>query len=160
MNRQPIDLSDAVLRLVDLYQPAMAERQHELISHIDDNIIVEGDVTFINRAVSNLMENELVHLRTPSKIAISLHSRDGSAELVVEDNGPGFPPDIAARAFERFVKGKHSPGHGLGLAFVDAVVQSHGGRIRVADRPQGGAVITVSLPLSVSQPEYAKEVQS
>jgi signal transduction histidine kinase len=160
INRQSIDLSDAVLRLIDLYQPAMTERQHQLISHIDENVIVDGDAALINRIISNLMENELVHLRTPCKIAISLHSSDSSAELVVEDNGPGFPPDIGARAFERFVKGKHSPGHGLGLAFVDAVVQSHGGRIRVADHPHGGAVITLSLPLSVSQPEYAEEVQS
>jgi signal transduction histidine kinase len=122
--------------------------------------MVDADATLINRTVSNLLENELVHLRRPSKIRISLHSHDGSAELVVEDNGPGFPPDISARAFERFVKGKHSPGHGLGLAFVDAVVQSHGGRIKIFDGPQGGAVISVSLPLSISQPAYAAETRS
>ena len=85
---------------------------------------------------------------------------EGSAQLIVDDNGPGFPADIGARAFERFVQGKHSPGHGLGLAFVDAVVQSHGGRISVFDRPGGGAVITVVLPLSVLQPAYAEELQS
>jgi hypothetical protein len=84
--------------------------------------------------------------------ADSLHSGDGAAELVLGDNGPGFPPDISARAFERFVKGKHSPGHGLGLAFVDAVVQSHGGYVKISDGPQGGAVMSVSLPLSVLQP--------
>jgi signal transduction histidine kinase len=122
--------------------------------------MVDADATLINRTVSNLLENELVHLRTPSKIRISLHSQDGSAELVVQDNGPGFPPDIGARAFERFVKGKHSPGHGLGLAFVDAVIQSHGGRIKISESPEGGAVISVSLPLSVLQPAYAAEVRS
>jgi signal transduction histidine kinase len=74
------------------------------------------------------------------------------AELVIEDNGPGFPPEIAGRAFERFVKGKHSSGHGLGLAFVDAVVKAHGGAAKISDRPAGGAVITVSLPANVLQP--------
>jgi len=75
-----------------------------------------------------------------------LHSTGGAAELVIADNGPGFPPDIRTRAFERFVKGKHSRGHGLGLAFVDAVVQVHGGSAKIIDHLDRGAVITVSLP--------------
>jgi signal transduction histidine kinase len=49
------------------------------------------------------------------------------------------------------VKGKNSPGHGLGLAFVEAVALAHGGGARVSDRPGGGAVITLSLPVRVLQ---------
>jgi signal transduction histidine kinase len=64
---------------------------------------------------------------------------------------PGFPPDIGSQAFKHFVKGQHSPGHGLGLAFVDAVVQAHGGMARIPDRAGGGAVITLSLPFSLLQ---------
>ena len=152
IDRQPMNLSEAVIQLIDLYQPAMAERRHELSVDIAEHVIVDADATLINRTVSNLLENELVHLPAPCRIRISLHSRDGAAELVLEDNGPGFPPDISARAFERFVKGKHSPGHGLGLAFVDAVVQSHGGHVKISEGLQGGAVISVSLPLSVLEP--------
>jgi signal transduction histidine kinase len=84
-------------------------------------------------------------------VNIRLHSHQGSAELVIEDNGPGFPPDISSQVFKRFVKGKHSPGHGLGLAFVEAVAQAHGGGAQVSDRLGGGAVITLSLPVSVLQ---------
>jgi signal transduction histidine kinase len=58
------------------------------------------------------------------------------------------------------VKGKHSPGHGLGLAFVDAVVQSHGGHIKISSGDQGGAVINVSLPLSISEPAETVEIRS
>ena len=84
-------------------------------------------------------------------MSIRIHSHQGSAELVIEDNGPGFPLEIGSRAFERFVKGKHSPGHGLGLAFVDAVVHAHGGTARISDRAGGGAVITLSLPVNMLQ---------
>ena len=70
---------------------------------------------------------------------------------MIEDNGPGFPPDISARAFERFVRGKHSHGHGLGLAFVDAVVRAHGGIVKISNSPSGGAFVTLSLPASVLQ---------
>jgi len=96
-----------------------------------------------------LLENELTHLPVGCRVSIRLHSHQGSAELVIEDNGPGFPPDIGSRAFERFVKGKHSPGHGLGLAFVDAVVQAHGGTARISESAGGGANITLSLPVHV-----------
>jgi signal transduction histidine kinase len=160
IDRQPIDLSEAVMQLVDLYQPAMAERQHQLTLDIAEHVMIDADATLINRTISNLLENELVHLRSPCNIRVSLRTEAGSAELVIADNGPGFPPDLAARAFERFVKGKHSPGHGLGLAFVDAMVQSHGGHIKILTGEQGGAVISVSLPLSVSEPAYSSETRS
>jgi len=151
MNRGPVDFSNVVRQLVDIYQPAMAERHHEVTSDLEKHVVVDADLPLLNRAVSNLLENELTHLPVGCRVSIRLHSHQGAAELVIEDNGPGFPPDIGSRAFERFVKGKHSPGHGLGLAFVDAVVQAHGGAARISDRPGGGAVITLSLPVTVLQ---------
>ena len=151
MERGPVDLSDVVRQLVDIYQPAMAERHHEVTSDLEAHVVVDADLPLMNRVVSNLLENELTHLPSGCRVTIRLHAHGGSAELVIEDNGPGFPPEIGSRAFERFVKGKHSPGHGLGLAFVDAVVQAHGGVAGISDRAGGGAVITLSLPVSVLQ---------
>ena len=151
MDRGPVDFSDLVKQLVDIYHPALIERHHEVTTDLEEQVVVDADVTLLNRAVSNLLENELTHLPSGCQIEIRLHSHQGSAELVIEDNGPGFPAEIGSRAFKRFVKGKNSPGHGLGLAFVDAVVQAHGGGTRVADRPGGGSVITLSLPIGVLQ---------
>ena len=69
------------------------------------------------------------------------------AELVVADNGSGFPASLRSRAFERFVKGSESTGHGLGLAFVGAAIQAHGGQAEIRDSDGGGAVIKVlTLP--------------
>ncbi len=151
LDRTPVDLSVAVAQLVDLYQPAMSDREHKVTLDLEEHVFVEADAGLLNRVISNLLENELTHLPTGHLITIRLHSRSGSAELVVEDDGPGFPPEIVPRVFERFVKGKLSPGHGMGLAFVNAVVQTHGGTVSLCARPEGGAVITVSLPVSVLQ---------
>jgi signal transduction histidine kinase len=130
----------------------MAEHHHEVTTDLEEHVVVDADVTLLNRVVSNLLENELTHLPAGCRVNIRLRSQQGSAELVIEDNGPGFSPDIGgSQVFKRFVKGKNSPGHGLGLAFVDAVAQAHGGGARVSDRPGGGAVITLSLPVSVFQ---------
>jgi signal transduction histidine kinase len=151
LDLRPVDFSDLVRQLVDIYQPAMAEHDHEITTELEEHVVVDADVTLLNRLVSNLLENELTHLPPGCRVSIRLNSRQGSAELVIEDDGPGFPSDISSRIFKRFVKGKHSPGHGLGLAFVDAVAQAHGGGTRVSDRSGGGAVITLSLPVSVLQ---------
>src|SRR6202142_3307161 len=152
IDRGPVDFSAVVGQLLHIYQRAMAERQHEIISDIESPVVVDADLALLNRAVSNLLENELTHLPAGCQVSVRLRSHQGSAELVIQDNGPGFPPDIGSRAFERFVKGKHSPGHGLGLAFVEAVVHAHGGAARISDRAQGGAVITLSLPVTLLQP--------
>ena len=151
IDRSPVDFSDVVKQLIDIYQPAMAEHHHEVTTDLEVHVVVDADVTLLNRVVSNLLENELTHLPAGCRVNIRLYSHEGSALLVVEDNGPGFPADVGGRVFKRFVKGKHSPGHGLGLAFVDAVVQAHGGGARVSERPGGGAVVTLSLPVSVLQ---------
>jgi signal transduction histidine kinase len=86
------------------------------------------------------------------RIWLSVSVRGNDAELVIEDDGPGFPPEVKARAFERYVKGGSSTGHGLGLAFADAVVRAHGGRISISDRNGSGSKIVVSFPLAKVTP--------
>lgn len=152
LDRTPVDLSANVAQIVDLYQPAMSERRHRITRDLDEHVYVDADSSLLNRVLSNLLENELTHLPSARQIEIRLRSRAGVAELVIEDDGPGFEPEIMARAFERFVKGKNSPGHGLGLAFVDAVVEAHGGTVSLSRSKSGGAMITVSLPVSVLEP--------
>ncbi len=152
LDRRAVDLSEVVKQVVEIYQPAMAERQHEVVSDLADDVVVEADLPLLNRVVSNLIENELAHLPAGCQIHIRVRPQQGSAELVIEDNGPGFSPDIIARASKRFVKGKYSAGHGLGLAFVDAVVQAHGGAMKISDRPGGGAAVTLLLRATVLHP--------
>jgi signal transduction histidine kinase len=149
LDRSTVDLSAVVRQLADLYVPAFEERHHKLILDLEDHVVVGADGGLLNRVLSNLIENEIAHLPAGCQITIRLRSQDGSAIVAVEDNGPGFPPDISSRAFERFVRGKQSHGHGLGLAFVDAVIRAHGGTAKISDSPAGGAVITLSLPASV-----------
>jgi signal transduction histidine kinase len=146
LHRVPVDLSEVVTQLVHLYHPAIVDKQHTLETNLQPGVMVDADLSPINRTLSNLLDNELVHLPPGCLIDIRLKSLQGNAELVIADNGPGFPPEIGARVFERFVKGKHSPGSGIGLAFVEAVAQAHGGTVKISDRPSGGARVTLSLP--------------
>lgn len=151
LDRSAVDLSSVVLGVVDLYQPAFSERHHRVRLEVKEGVKVYADLGLLHRVLSNLLENELTHLPIGSKIVVRLNSQDGSAELTIEDNGPGFPADVLHRSFERFVKRKDSPGHGLGLAFVGAVVHAHGGLAKISNSPGGGAAVKLSLPTQVAQ---------
>jgi signal transduction histidine kinase len=73
--------------------------------------------------------------------------------LTVGDDGPGIPEADRARVFDRFVRldsarARSGGGTGLGLAIVSEVIAAHGGTVMIGDRPDGGALITVRLPLA------------
>jgi two-component system, OmpR family, sensor kinase len=88
-------------------------------------------------------------------VRASAHARDPDhVRIVVEDEGPGLPPEIRDRAFERFVRGGGDGGRGsgLGLAIVSAVAEGHGGQVSYEDRLNGGARFIVTLPARAPVP--------
>jgi len=125
----------------------MAEHRHEESTQLQP-LRTDADPSLLNRSIANLFDNEIAHLPPGCRIHVPVGARNGQAELTVEDNGPGFPSAVWGRVFERLVKGQHSTGHGLGLAFVDAAIQAHGGHVRITDGKHGGAVTIMSLPLA------------
>ena len=147
LHKETVELAGLMQQLIDLYQPAMDVHRHSLKTQLQP-VTIEADVSLLHRAIANLLDNEVAHLPSDREISISLRSKDSEAVIVIEDDGPGFPRELRERVFERFVKGEQSTGHGLGLAFVDAVAQAHGGSVKVEDRKGGGAVIVLCLPLS------------
>jgi len=148
LTRSEIDL-DALLKvMIDLYEPSMAETGLQITLRSVGSLKIEGDESLIHRMIANLFDNELKHLPTASSVTVQLRAEDDLAMLVLEDNGQGFSPEVLPQLFERRVKGKQSNGHGLGLAFIDAVVRTHGGTVTACNRESGGAQITVTLPLA------------
>jgi signal transduction histidine kinase len=82
-------------------------------------------------------------------VRVAVRSRDGRAELHVLDDGPGFPPAVDGRAFERFVRADHGRsrgGSGLGLAIVAAIAEAHGGAVETGRQTGGGTDVWLSLP--------------
>jgi len=112
---------------------------------------IDADAGLIHRMVANLFDNEIKHLPSGSRIAVGLLVDSPAALLTIEDDGPGFTDDVLPHLFERRVKGKESKGHGLGMAFVDAVTRAHWGTVEAENRVQGGARIVVTLPLAAPQ---------
>jgi len=109
---------------------------------------VEGARDELHRLTINLIENALRHTPPGSEIRVSTRLVNGQAELIVEDDGPGVPAELAPTLFERFVRGAGDRGgsFGLGLAIVHAVAESHGGSVRLENRVPHGARFVVDLP--------------
>ena len=151
LRREPVDLSDLVHRVAELYAPAFADSHQQLTVKALHPVLIAADLSLCTRLLSNLMENELRYAGSGADVSIEVSAQDSNACITVEDNGPGFAADLLPRVFQRFVKGRDSQGHGLGLAFVSAVAGAHAGRAFARNRSNGGAQIVVEFPLAAAE---------
>jgi len=148
LERVEIDLNEVLKVMVDLYEPSLFEQGLQIRLLSGEPAVISADAALVHRMISNLFDNELKHLRPTSTVTVSLHSFDGSALLVVEDDGPGFAREVLPNIFKSRAKGPNSNGRGLGLAFVEAVVRAHNGMIEASRSEAGGARIAIVLPLA------------
>jgi signal transduction histidine kinase len=149
LDRTAINLDSLLRVMVDLYEPSMSEKGLSVKLRSNGPTEILADAALVHRMIANLFDNELKHLPPSSTVTVSLHSVEEVAHLLLEDDGPGFGEELCAHVFERNVKGPKSKGHGLGLAFVEAVVRAHGGSIEASNRHEGGARLKITLPLAL-----------
>ncbi len=147
LSRTEVDLDELVRSMIDLYEPSMSERGLAVQIRSAGSIRVLADPGLLHRVIANLLDNELKHLPASCLVCVSLQADDDMAEFILEDDGPGFDAEINPHLFARRVKGRASRGHGLGLAFVEAVVRVHGGDVSATNRPEGGARLSITLPM-------------
>ena len=120
-----------------------------------DELILTADPGRIRQAVDNLLDNAVRHAPAHSTVMVRASVPAGSVLISVAEDGPGFPPDFLPHAFERFHRAeagrsRDDGGTGLGLAIVRAIAAAHGGDADADNRPEGGAVVTLRLPLTHS----------
>ncbi|MHB1569819.1 MAG: sensor histidine kinase [Solirubrobacteraceae bacterium] len=150
--QRPTDLAEVMLEAAAELGP-MADN-HEL-SISAEPVVVAGVRDELHRLILNLLENAVRHTPPGTNVRASTSMRDGVAEIVVEDDGPGIAPALAGRVFERFVRGGRdgAKGSGLGLAIVRSVAQSHGGDVvlRAPEESASGTRFQITIPLAPEQ---------
>jgi signal transduction histidine kinase len=111
---------------------------------------VQVDRTRVRQVLDNLLANALRHAPEGGTVVVSARTAEGGdgLELVITDDGPGFPPERLDEVFERFTRGADSRGSGIGLSLAKDLVEAHGGTIAAANRPAGGAEVVVTVPLA------------
>jgi two-component system, NtrC family, nitrogen regulation sensor histidine kinase NtrY len=147
-----LDLNALIGEVVELYRVREAGMVIQL--KLDEALpLVYADAGRMRQMLHNLLKNaqEALEGRTDGWVKITTHyyhRRDEeTAEIVVEDNGPGFNTDILGKVFEPYVTSKPK-GTGLGLAIVKKLAEEHGGSIRAHNNPEGGARLIIRLPVT------------
>jgi len=126
-------------------------------AELDPEVWVQGDETGMGQVAINLIENALQAIEDRSdgegRVLVKLEARDNVARLVVEDNGPGVPPEIRSRIFEPFFTTRNvGRGTGLGLSICTNIVADHGGAIELEEPAERGTRFVVKLPMAAAVP--------
>ncbi|CUU55494.1 hypothetical protein Ga0074812_105144 [Parafrankia irregularis] len=121
----------------------------------DRILTVDAEPDLLRQAVDNLLANAIRHAPPGTAVEVVAHLAEGGSAVAVQvrDHGPGFPPGFLPHAFERFrrsdsARTRDHGGTGLGLAIVAATAQAHHGTAAASNHPDGGAVVTLTLPTS------------
>jgi signal transduction histidine kinase len=147
IQHRPVDLGSVVAAAASELEPVAGD--HEISVSAPSGVEIDGVRDELHRLVLNLMENALRHTDPGTAVEATVERRNGEVVLAVEDDGPGIPPDLQEKVFERFFRahGDRSGSSGLGLSIVKAVAESHRGRVELEPPLDGrGARFVVRFP--------------
>lgn len=116
--------------------PLAAEKDIVIGSEVEPGCALRGDFELLHRMLLNLVLNALREVSRGGRIVLGARNEDGTVAILVEDDGPGMPPEVLTRIFDPMFSTNRS-GCGLGLSIVKRIVDSHGGTIQVESNADG-----------------------
>lgn len=114
---------------------------------------IQADASRIEQILGNLLSNALRHTPAGGRILVSLGCSPEKIQIAIQDSGPGIPQESLPFIFERFYRADRSRsrsegGSGLGLAIARQLAEAHNGSLEAANSPEGGALFTLTLPIT------------
>ena len=149
-----LSLSELAGDVAELYEPLAEEKSQSLSVETPKSISLFADRDMLFQALANLLDNAVKYTPEGGDIRLSLSSQEHSVSIRVCDSGPGVALDQREKVFHRFYRtdtSRSTPGNGLGLSLVKAVVRLHDGRVSLLDNHPG---LCVELSLPRRNPEH------
>jgi two-component system OmpR family sensor kinase len=144
MRQYQCDLDEVASRVATDLAPVAVKLGRSIRYRNEGSTTVEGRAEMLERAVRNLIENALTH--TPPGTEVEVIVGPGR-EIKVRDRGAGIPVELREAVFERFWRAdRQRSGAGLGLAITQKIMEACGGRVRIDDAADGGAVVSLWFP--------------
>jgi signal transduction histidine kinase len=151
LHRQNTDLGEFVVKLVDELKPSL--RGHAVAVDVPRAVAAPIDRVRIGQVLTNVLDNASKYSRPGAPIRVSLHEQDGTAEIVVVDQGEGITPEDLPKLFDRFFQAararQRNQGYGLGLYITKGLVEAHGGSVTVESVIGIGSTFVIRLPISI-----------
>ena len=150
---QTVDFDELVQMTAESFQARAGEKKLALdYSGPGKNVCLHGDEQRLRQFLRNLLDNAVRYTDSGGVISIKLSKDKQHAQLSISDSAPGASTDECERLFDRLYRlegsrNRNSGGSGLGLAICRNIVEAHGGKITAEPGPQGGLLITTTLPL-------------
>jgi two-component system, OmpR family, sensor histidine kinase KdpD len=135
-------------------------KDRQMVTRLPDNLpMVSVDDVLIEQVLVNLLDNAAKYSPRNTPVEVAAHREEDAVVVAVSDKGPGLDSEDLERIFEKFYRGKHPHGRGvgLGLAICRGFVEAHGGRIWATNRVDGGAAFRFTLPLTGTPPDVRRE---
>jgi len=151
LRREALDVRECAERAVELYRDVADAKDVRLDVGTTTPAPVMADRVRLEQVAANLIDNAVKYTPEGGRVTVDVLVASGRAQLRVRDTGIGIPADEQSRVWERLFRGDRSRaqrGLGLGLSLVKAIVEAHGGTVRVDSQPNQGSTFTVELPLA------------
>ena len=145
-----VDMTVLLQDLVEFYEPLSEEKGQDFTVASAISKPVMGDRDLLFQAFANILDNAIKYTPASGEIRLIMHDQPDQLQIVICDTGPGVPTAARKRVFERFFRletSRSTPGNGLGLSLVAAIVNLHHGQIELADNLPG-LNGTLTLPRS------------
>jgi len=154
-----IPLAHELVSLHDLVREAVEDagilaqsREIRVITLTVDEAVITGDRHRLRQLLLNLTDNAIKYNVPRGRVELGLRRDREVAEVTIRNTGPGVPPELQTRVFDRFFRGDSSHGNevegcGLGLSIVQWIAQAHGGTVTLCSEPHAWTTVTVCLPV-------------
>lgn len=153
-----VDLNSILYDLIELYEPWIEEKGQKLSIQIGDPVEISADRDMLFQAFANLFDNAIKYTPENGIITLKTYKKDQQWFVDITDNGPGIPQDEYEKVVQRFYrleKSRTTPGSGLGLALVFAVLKLHKFKLDFSDN-NPGLKVTVSMQNDISTSDFKR----
>ena len=151
LNMEPCDLQDLIGTVLQQFTARL--KDHPLKVEIPDELpLVNCDAVLIAQVITNILDNACKYSASGTAVTLGIRDLHDMVEIFVSDNGEGLAEEELDKVFAKFYRGprhKSTTGTGLGLSICKGIVEAHGGSIKAANNPGGGATFSFRLPVNL-----------